>query len=218
MSTVLVTGANRGLGLEFARQYAAEGWRVIATCRDPDGARDLGAVPGDVEVRPLDVNDAAAIRALADDISGETIDLLLLNAGAYGPRSVPLGSIDGAAWDATLHTNAVAPIMVAEAFIEHVVRSEGRKIAALSSKMGSIAENTSGASYIYRSSKAVLNAGMKSLALDVAGRGIACCVFHPGWVQTDMGGPNALIDTTTSVRGDARGYRFPVARNDRPVL
>lgn len=205
MPTVLITGANRGIGLEFARQYAAEGWRVFATCRAPAEAHELEALAGTsdgaIGVHPLDVADPTSVAAAARALAGEAVDLLVNNAGLYGPRGVSFGDIDYEAWEEVLRVNVLGPIRVADAFVDHVARGDGRKIVALSSRMGSIADNTSGGAYIYRSSKAALNAAMRSLALDLAGRGIACCVFHPGWVKTRMGGPSAAIDVGTSVAG-----------------
>lgn len=205
MPTVLITGANRGIGLEFARQYAAEGWRVFASCRAPAEARELDALAGDsdgaISVHPLDVGDPTSVAGAARVLAGEAIDLLVNNAGLSGPRGIGFGDIDYEAWEEVLRVNVLGPLRVAEAFVDQVARSDGRKIVALSSRMGSIADNSGGGGYIYRSSKAALNAAMRSLALDLAGRGIACCVFHPGWVKTRMGGPSAAIDVGTSVAG-----------------
>lgn len=197
MPNILITGANRGIGLEFARQYKALGWHVIATCRHPQTATDLNAL--DVSVRQLDVDDFDAIARLAVDLSGTPLDVVINNAGIYGGEGQELGRIDAQAWAATLHTNVMAPLKIAEAFAESMT---GRKVMAfLSSKMGSIAENSSGGTYLYRSSKAALNAVIKSLSIDLAGRGITCLALHPGWVRTAMGGPNALITPEQSVAG-----------------
>ncbi|MDX1484591.1 MAG: SDR family oxidoreductase [Alphaproteobacteria bacterium] len=200
MSTVLITGANRGLGLEFARQYAADGDRVLATCRDPDGAEDLGRIAGDVSVHGLDVTDLDAVAALARRLDGEAIDILVNNAGILtsGQRT---GGIDFDAWEREFKVNAIGPIAVANAFMPHVERGQGRRMAFLSSTLGSIGGNTSGAYTMYRSSKAALNAAARSLAIDTASRGIVVLILHPGWVKTDMGGPNAAIDAPTSVAG-----------------
>lgn len=204
MPVALVTGTSRGLGLEFVRQYAADGWRVHATCRDPDSAPGLAEIPGEVTIHRLDVDDADEVTALADSLAGEALDLLLNNAGVYGPKSLAFGGIDYDIWLDVLRTNTLAPLRMAECFVEHVARGERRRIVSVSSKVGSIAENTSGAGYIYRSSKAALNMAMASLAIDLAPRGIACCVLHPGWVRTDMGGPGGLIDPPESVAGMRR--------------
>lgn len=195
MPTVLITGASRGIGREFARQYEAGGWRVIATCRDPS-KYDLEG-----EVFPLDVTDPASVAALHGELSGEAIDLLINNAGTYGPRGLALGEIDYDAWEEVLRTNVLGAMRVAEAFAHHVARSRLKKMAFLSSRMGSIADNTSGGGYIYRSSKAALNMAVRSLAIDLSEKDVICLLFHPGWVRTDMGGPSAQIDVASSVAG-----------------
>ncbi len=200
MPTVLITGSNRGLGLEYARQYLADGWRVIATCRNLDDAPDLASLTGDLTVLAMAVDDDRSILATAEKLDGTAIDVLICNAGVMGERQ-GLGSLDSAVWQQVLRVNIIAPLMVCQAFIEHVARSEQKKMATVSSKMGSIAENASGGQYIYRSSKAGVNAAMVSLALDLTPRGIAVAVMHPGWVRTDMGGPNGLIDPPESIRG-----------------
>ncbi len=199
MPTVLITGANRGLGLEFARQYAADGWRVIATCREPASARDLAGLDGAVDVHALDVTDHARIQALAKTLKRDAIDVLLNGAGVYGPRPAPLGGVDYAAWSEVLRVNAMAPLKVSESFVDHVARGDLKRIVTITSRMGSIADNDSGGSYIYRSSKAALNAVMKSLSVDLRPRGITVVVIHPGWVKTDMGGPSALIEPGQSI-------------------
>ena len=201
MPTVLITGANRGIGFEFARQYADGGWRVIATCRDPANAGELSALGGDIEVHGLDVTDHARIQALAKSLERSAIDLLLSNAGVSGPRPNPFGGIDYQSWMEVLSVNAMSPLKLCECFVDHVARSDLKRIVAVTSKMGSIAENSSGGSYIYRSSKTALNAVMKSLSVELASRRVIVAVLHPGWVRTDMGGPGALIEARTSVAG-----------------
>lgn len=195
MPTVLITGASRGIGREFARQYEAGGWRVIATCRDPS-KYDLEG-----EVYSLDVTDPDSVAALHRDLYGEDIDLLINNAGIYGPRGLEFGSLDYDAWEEVLRTNLLGAMRVAEAFAHHLAASEKKKMVFISSKVGSIADNSSGGSYIYRSSKTALNMAVKSLSLDLSGKGVICLMLHPGWVQTDMGGASALIDAATSVAG-----------------
>ena len=200
MPTVLITGANRGLGLEFARQYAEDGWRVIATCRTPELATELNAMDG-IEDHKLDVDDFDAVAALASELSGTAIDVLISNAGVYGPKGYGLDELDYEAWEQVMRTNVMAPLRLVQCFAPHVAASGLKRIATLSSKMGSMADNSSGGSYIYRSSKAGVNAVMKSVAHDLAPQGVTCIVLHPGWVRTDMGGPNGLIDAPESVRG-----------------
>ena len=201
MQTVLITGASRGLGLEFARQYAGDGWRVIATCRDPGAAAELKAVDGSVDIHTLDVTDHTAIRALARTLEGRPVDLLINNAGVYGPREVTFGETDYDAWAEVLGVNTMAPLALTECFAGHVAASDLKIVVAITSRMGSIAANDSGGSCIYRSSKAALNAVMKGLSLDLKPRGITVAVLHPGWVRTDMGGPDASIDAPLSVSG-----------------
>ena len=197
--TVLITGASRGLGLEFTRQYAAEGWRVIATCRQPKAAKALAAIKGDVRIRTLDVTDQAQARSLARALKGEAVDLLFNNAGIYGPRKETFGQVDTEAWHQVFHINVMGPMMISEAFADHVARSERKTIIALTSMMGSIAENQSGGSYVYRSSKAALNMVMKGLSLSLKSRKISVVVLHPGWVRTDMGGASAHLSVEESV-------------------
>ena len=201
MPSVLITGANRGLGLEFTRQYAADGWRVFAACRDPAGAKDLAAVEGDVSAETLDVDDGPQVAALAKKLSGQPIDVLINNAGIYGPKDLTRDTIDYDAWGQVFRTNAMSPLAVSAAFAANVAQGGQKKIITLSSIMGSIAENDSSGDFIYRSSKAAVNAVMKSLAGDLKSEGITVTVVHPGWVLTDMGGPEAAIDATESVTG-----------------
>lgn len=200
MASILITGANRGLGLEFTRQYAAEGDRVLATCRDPAGATELAAIAGDVTVHALDVTDLPQISALAESLQGEPIDILVNNAGVLtsGQR---MGGIDYAAWEHEFKVNTMGPIAVAQAFLPHLERGTGRRMAFISSILGSIGTNADGAYTMYRSTKAGLNAAVKSLSVEVAAKGIIVLLFHPGWVRTDMGGPEAAIDPATSVGG-----------------
>lgn len=197
MPTVLITGATRGLGLDFVKQYAAKGWKVHACARDPEAA-SLKAVKGDVQRHRLDVTDYKAVSGLAKELSGEAIDVLINNAGVGGGDVVTLGSIDPALWRATFEVNALAPLMMAEAFLEHVARSKDRKMIAISSVLGSIGLNDGGR-YAYRASKAALNMHWTGLAKDTAGKGLICVVLHPGWVKTDMGGAAAPLTIEQSV-------------------
>ena len=200
MPTALITGAGRGLGLEFSRQFAEDGWTVLAGVREPERADELRRIDGDVSPVPLDVADPASVAILGERLSGIPIDLLINNAGIYGPREMSLGAFDFDAWRDVFEVNTLAPMRVAEAFIEHLRAGQGRRIVTVSSKMGSI-EDGSGGSYIYRSSKAAVNAAMKNLAMDLQGEGFTIVVVHPGWVRTDMGGPAAAIDAVESVTG-----------------
>jgi NAD(P)-dependent dehydrogenase (short-subunit alcohol dehydrogenase family) len=191
----MITGASRGIGNEFARQYAAAGWRVLATCRDPAKYEGAGEVHG------LDVTSAESVAALSEKLAGEAIDLLINNAGIYGPRAPELGAIEFEAWEEVLRVNLLGPMRVARAFVGQVARSPEKKMVFISSKLGSIADNDGGGKYIYRTSKAALNMAVKSLAVDLWNQGITCILFHPGWVRTGMGGPAATIDAQTSVTG-----------------
>lgn len=201
--TLLITGANRGLGLEFVKQYTEAGWQVIACCRWPDDAGNLQELAekssDQVEIHQLDVANFEEIDALALILQGRAIDLLINNAGVYPESS--FGHVDYEAWAEAFHINSMAPMKMVEAFVSHVASSDIKKIVTLTSKMGSIDDNTSGGSYIYRSTKAAGNMVMKSLAVDLKPLGIASTILHPGWVRTDMGGPNGLIDTPESVAG-----------------
>jgi NAD(P)-dependent dehydrogenase (short-subunit alcohol dehydrogenase family) len=202
MPTVLITGASRGIGLEFAKQYAAEGWTVLAAARDPDAvARGLGDARGDFSLVRLDVCDPASVAILSERLRGTPIDLLINNAGLYGPRRPELGAVHYPAWFEVLNTNVMGAMRVTEALVDNIRAGDRKRIAAISSKVGSMADNSSGGGYIYRSSKAAMNAVFRSLAIDLAGEGIRVAILHPGWVRTDMGGANALIDTATSVAG-----------------
>jgi NAD(P)-dependent dehydrogenase (short-subunit alcohol dehydrogenase family) len=203
MPSVLITGANRGLGLEFARQYLAAGWQVYAACRDPASASELRQLAEDgggrLRILAIDVTDAGSVKAAAAELDGQAIDLLLNNSGIIGPHGQTIGNIDYDAWAEVIEVNTMGPMRVSEAFVEHVARSERKLIVTLTSGMGSIADNTSGGSIAYRSSKAAVNMVMRSLAIDLASRGITCVVVNPGWVQTDMGGPNANLTPAESV-------------------
>jgi NAD(P)-dependent dehydrogenase (short-subunit alcohol dehydrogenase family) len=199
MPTVLVTGAGRGIGLEFARQYAADGWDVIATVRDAAKGAALAALGGKVEVHLLDVGDRAAVARLAQELRGRAIDVLICNAGIYGDRSKQaFGAVDWAEWEAVLRTNVMAPLALAESFVEHVAAGGRKLIVMMTSQMGSTAEAWGG-SYIYRTSKAALNNIAKNLSSDLKARGIAVIAMDPGWVKTDMGGPGAQITPEVSV-------------------
>jgi NAD(P)-dependent dehydrogenase (short-subunit alcohol dehydrogenase family) len=218
--SVLITGANRGLGLEFARQYAAAGWRVYAGCRAPAAAEPLralaGASGGRLSLHALDVRDRGGIRALAAELSGAPIDVLVNNAAIWGTPGQGLGELDDRVWAEVLDVDLLGPVRVTEAFLEHVARSERKAIVALSSRLGSIAGNDSGGRYMYRSAKAGLNAVVRSLALDLASRGVTCVALTPGWVRTDMGGPQAPLSPEDSVAGMRRVIdRLDLAQSGR---
>ena len=204
MPTVLVTGASRGLGLEFARQYAAEGWQVIAACRAPRAAKELQKISaesgGRIRVFEMDVTDAASVQAAAAGLKGEAIDLLLNNAGVGGPSGQRIGALDYAAWAKVLDTNTLGPMRVVEAFIDQVAKSRLKQVVTITSGMGSLEDNTSGGSYAYRSSKAAVNMVVRSLSIDLKSRGVTCIVMNPGWVRTDMGGSRGTLAPEESIK------------------
>jgi NAD(P)-dependent dehydrogenase (short-subunit alcohol dehydrogenase family) len=200
MPTVLITGAARGLGLDFTKQYAAKGWKVLACARKPDG---LQGIKGDIHHHALEVTDYKAVKALAAKLKDEKIDVLICNAGVGGERgsnAQDLGTLDPELWRHIFEVNTLAPLMMAEAFVEHVARSQQKKMIGISSILGSITNNNGGR-YFYRASKTALNMEWSVLAKDVEAKGIICVALHPGWVQTDMGGPTATLTIDQSVPG-----------------
>jgi NAD(P)-dependent dehydrogenase (short-subunit alcohol dehydrogenase family) len=192
MPTVLITGANRGIGLEFARQYKADGWDVVATVREH--SPELDAL--NVRVERLDMRNLDAVAGFGERL--ETLDLMIANAGTYGPRS-PRSGEEGEEWLETFAVNTVAPYLLAQSVLALVERSDG-KLIAITSRMGSIDDNGSGGYIAYRSSKTALNSAWKSLAIDTRGK-TTCAVLHPGWVQTRMGGKSAPLSPEDSVAG-----------------
>jgi len=202
--TVFITGANRGLGLEFAKQFLKKGWNVIATCRNPDAADQLqGLSPTNdsFSIYPLDVTNISDIQHCKDAIGDVKIDVLINNAGISGQSGVTFGEIDVENLLKVIHTNAIAPLKLLEALHDNIKQSEEKCVVNISSAMGSIADNTSGKSYAYRTSKTALNMLMRSAAVDLADENIQILQVHPGWVQTDMGGEQALITIEESVSG-----------------
>lgn len=203
MKTVVVTGCSRGIGLEFVRQLLARGDRVYAGARRPEGCpqlMDLAQQHRDrLTVVPLEVTSVAHRVNLAATIGDRPVDLLINNAGVYGPVPDRLGDTDEAAWIETFRVNVIAPRQMVEVLLPQLRTGQRPCIALLSSKMGSMADNGSGGAYIYRSSKAALNAVGVSMARDLGPQGILTLVLHPGWVLTDMGGPDAEISVTESV-------------------
>ena len=193
MPTILVTGAGRGLGLELARQYAADGWRVIGTVRDV-------AAKLDFETVRLDVADPAQAKVVAAKLKGTPIDVMLCNAGIIGKRGMALGSFDYAEWEKVLRVNLLGAAAVIEALIDNVAASERKIVAVMSSRLGSIAE-TSGMTLAYATSKAALNLLAKGLAETLRPRRITVVALSPGWVRTDMGGEGAPLTPEVSVRG-----------------
>ena len=200
MTTILVTGANRGIGLEFVKQYVAEGADVIACCREPAKAADLKAVRGKVRVMALDVGDPASVAALKKDLGDQGIDVLINNAGVSGPRNATPGTLDMEAWLNVFRVNSIAPFMLALALKNNLRAGKDKKLVTITSVLGSIAESDGG-NQPYRASKSAVNSLMHGLSKDWAKDGILVGIFHPGWVQTDMGGSGAPVKPDESVKG-----------------
>ena len=214
MPVVLITGANRGIGYHHAARYAAQGWEVHACARRPDASAELGqlaaAHPGKVVPHALDVTDHAAIDALADRLRGKPIDILINNAGTFGPQGAPAGmsyqsveNMDYGIWRNILEVNLLAPFKVAVAFHDHIAASSRRMLVMMSSGLASIADNT-GQSYAYRSSKAGLNIISKGMAEEW--QDIIVVAMAPGWCRTDLGGAEAPIEPADSVADQQRTF------------
>lgn len=206
MFSILITGSNRGIGLEWAEQYAHLGWQVYATCRHPDEADQLHRLKQhypNVDVHRMDVTHADEIATLAHILRDQSIDILLNNAGVYLEKfeGSSLGEIAYPKWEETFRVNTLGTVRVTEAFRDHVARSQKRLVVATTSHMGSIAEIEYPGSYAYRSSKAALNAAMKGIMLELKEDGVGVLLLHPGWVKTRMGGSGAWLSTKESVDG-----------------
>ena len=200
MKQLLITGANRGIGLEFTQQYLANGWHVYATYRQQPGTALAALACDQLTMLSLDVTEDASMLALREQLSGIDLDLIINNAGLFGPRDQTLGTVSRQQWLDVLNVNSVAPLMLAQALYNNLATKQGT-FAVISSRMGSIDDNDGGSLYLYRSSKTAVNQVVKSLSIDLKDRGINVVALHPGWVRTDMGGPNGLIDTQTSAHG-----------------
>jgi NAD(P)-dependent dehydrogenase (short-subunit alcohol dehydrogenase family) len=203
MPAVLITSANRGLGLEFAKQYLADGWHVYAACRKPKSAEKLQRLArkekDKVDIFAMDVTNATSIDRAAAKLGNDVIDVLINSAGITGKPGQKTGNVDYASWARVLDVNTMGPLRVTEAFVDNVARSERKLVVTITSGMGSLADNTSGGSIAYRSSKAAVNMAMRSAAVDLARRGISCVLVNPGWVRTDMGGAAATLSPQESV-------------------
>ena len=213
MPSMLVTGASRGLGLEMVRQFVGDGWRIYACCRTPATATDLAALAADsgglITLHTLDVSKPEQIAALADEFRGTPIDMLVNNAGLLGctidhMEPGAFGSVDYEAWAKVHEINTMAPLRVTEAFVDHVAQSDLKLLFFMSTHMGCITELADGGLYPYRSSKAALNLLVKGLSIDLAPRGVRTIAVHPGWVVTDMGGPDAPVNKVDSIAGIRR--------------
>lgn len=199
MPAVLITGSSRGIGLAFCRMYSELGWEVVATCRNPRSANELQHLSGNVSILPLDVTSGKSIAALVDTMKGKPIDILVNNAAIHGPRddSGTFGKIDLDAWLEVMKVNAMAPIKVTEALLPNVLQSVQKKLVFISSMAGSISlrgsqpHHKTGGPYIYRTSKAALNAAVKAIGFDLRAEGVSVVALHPGWVKTETGGWDA---------------------------
>ena len=198
-ATVLITGANRGIGLELARQYSEAGWQVIGTARQPDRATELANL-NNARVVQLDVTEQDSVVRLANELSGQSIDLLINNAGIL-PMMRTVADIDIDQFEYALAVNSTGPVRVTQALLPNLRSGQQKKIINITSNLGSITDNTHGGFYGYRESKAALNMFTRSLAADLRPEGFICIVMHPGWVQTDMGGASAPVPVKESANG-----------------
>ena len=219
MPSVLVTGSNRGIGLEWCRQYLEAGWRVFATCRYPetaDALRERLRSHPRLSIHRLDVTRPESIYALRAELQHETLDVLVNNAGVYLEKYAPTPALRFDEWRQTLEVNPLAPLRVTEALADLVAASDRKLVVTLSSHMGSIADITAAGDTYYRSSKAALNAAMKGLAIALAERGVGVMLLHPGWVKTRMGGADAPLTPAESVAGmRALAEAFSMAMSGR---
>ena len=209
LTRVLITGSNRGLGLEWVKQYAESGWEVFATCRRPGEAADLQDLAvhyRNITIHRLDVTRPDEINAVAVELQNETIDLLLNNAGVYLEKylDVRLGRLRYEDWVYTFQVNTLGAVRLAEAFHDHIVESRKRLIVVVSTHMACITDINKAGSYYYTSSKAALNAAIKGLSCELRTEGIGVLLLHPGWVKTRMGGPDTSLLPPDSVRGMRR--------------
>jgi NAD(P)-dependent dehydrogenase (short-subunit alcohol dehydrogenase family) len=209
MATVLVTGSNRGLGLEFVRQYAADGWEVLAAAREPQKAKELKGLAKarkNISLHAVDIAKEESVQDLADQLDGKPIDLLIHNAGTYPRDGQTIGQIDYDGWREAFEVNLFGTFRVTEALLENVLASERKQIAAISTGMSSLrgvqsGGLTGGTAYQYRTSKTALNMGMLVLSKELGPRGASVVLFDPGWVKTDMGGANAQLTPQESISG-----------------
>jgi NAD(P)-dependent dehydrogenase (short-subunit alcohol dehydrogenase family) len=207
MATVLITGANRGLGLGLSRVYLEDGWDVIAVARNTSPELEKLACSR-LDIRECQLTDDGELAAIADSLAGQTIDVLINNAGRMAKTQGDttegvqgFGHFNRALWHDVFDINLFTPMGLSELLVEQIAGSDRGRIVTLSSMLGSMALNQSGGLYAYRASKAGVNAIMKSMAIDLAEHDIISVAMHPGWVRTDMGGSRASFDIETSVRG-----------------
>ena len=199
METIVITGANRGLGLALTRRFLRAGKRVVATCRNPD-AFQFSDDRANLDIVKLDVTDGEAVSRSVSDLSGEVVDVLLNSAGIIGGDTQSIDDIDYGAWRDAFEVNTLAPFRIAVALRANLLRSGRPRVVTISSQMGSLDRKGSG-SYAYRGSKAAVNKVMQALAQEFRGDGIVVCPVHPGWVRTDMGGAHAEISADESASG-----------------
>lgn len=200
MPTVLVTSASRGIGREFVRQYAGEGWRVIAACRAPEVEAEALRAMGEVRPIAMDVTDLASVEAVARE-SVDPLHLLINSAGIIGQTEDDPGQVDYREWARVMDVNLMGPVRVLDAFADRLAASGAAKAVAITSGMGSLADVQSPMAVMYRTSKAGLNMAMRVRALQLAPRGVTVAVINPGWVRTDMGGPGGKVGVEESVAG-----------------
>ena len=214
MSSILITGANRGLGLEFCQQYSQDNWRVFACCRDPDAADALDSIAvasaGRVTIHKMDTNISEEVSAVAAELQGESIDILINNAGVAdsygigvfeGKDDPDLNNYDMEGWQEVLNTNVISPGRVSGAFAEHVATSEKKLIVMMASGLSSIANTWQGGRYAYRTSKAALNMLMRGIGAWLEPRGVTVVSIAPGWTRTELGGPNANNSVEEAISG-----------------
>tara|TARA_Y100000994_G_scaffold175776_1_gene145043 strand:- start:97 stop:807 length:711 start_codon:yes stop_codon:yes gene_type:complete len=210
MATILITGANRGIGLEYVRQYQAQGAVIHACCRNPEEASDLQNIAlnskGNISIHRMEVTNSEQINTLASTLKDVAIDLLINNAGILGtvidkPEPGAFGSVNYDVWEEVMRVNVLGPFRVCEAFVNHVAASDQKLMVFISTHMSSITELQDAGYYPYRSSKAALNLLVKGLSLDLSNSDIRTLAMHPGWVKTDMGSQAAAVETNNSVSG-----------------
>lgn len=202
--TILVTGANRGIGLTFVQALLSQGMTIYACCRQPEKATELLKLQQKhphLQLLPLDLTNEQSIANIASSLQGVALDWLINNAGIAGDTGVTVGNISAQNFLNVLHTNVIGQVQLSDQLLPNLEAGNDKLIITISSRMGSISDNDSGRSYAYRTSKAALNAVMRSFAIDVKSRDIKVMLFHPGWVQTDMGGEQASLSAEESVQG-----------------
>lgn len=202
MGTVVITGANKGIGLQLARLYAEAGDKVIACCRNPDSADDLKALTGDVEIKQVVVGDDASVAALGDSLQGQPVDVLINNAGTVGPAmdQQTLTTLDTEGWLDAFNVNTLGPVRVTQALLENLKAADNAKVMTVTSQYGAMDFNMPGV-YAYSTSKAAVNKFMRAASVELGKEGITVALVHPGWVQTDMGGPKADLTAAESAEG-----------------